>query len=35
LKENEVKKILFDPFLIKLSNKRKGNHMITDFFKIH
>jgi DNA polymerase elongation subunit (family B) len=33
MKEAEVKRLLFDPFLITLENKRKGNQMITDFFK--
>lgn len=33
LREDEVKKILFDPTLIKLENKKKGNSEITDFFK--
>jgi DNA polymerase elongation subunit (family B) len=33
LKEDEVKKILFDPILNKLKNKREGNREITDFFK--
>lgn len=33
LREDEVKKILFDPTLIKLENKKKGNTEITDFFK--
>ena len=33
LMEAEVKRILFDPFLILLSNKRNGNTMITDYFK--
>lgn len=34
LREDEVKKILFDPTLIKLENKKKGNREITDFFKL-
>lgn len=33
LREDEVKKLLFDPTLIKLENKKKGNSEITDFFK--
>jgi DNA polymerase elongation subunit (family B) len=33
LREEEVKKILFDPTLIKLENKKKGNMEITHFFK--
>lgn len=32
LREAEAKKILFDPILIKLQNKRIGNRQITDFF---
>jgi DNA polymerase elongation subunit (family B) len=32
LREAEVKKLLFDPILIKLQNKRAGNRPITDFF---
>lgn len=32
LRETEVKKLLFDPILIKLQNKRSGNRQITDFF---
>lgn len=32
LREDEVKKLLFDPVLIKLKNKRQGNREITDFF---
>lgn len=34
LRDIEVKKLLFDPFLIKLQNKRLGNREITDFFTI-
>ena len=34
LRECEVKKLLFDNVLIKLQNKRKKNHMITDFFQM-
>ena len=33
LREAEVKSILFDPFLIKLDNAKKGFREITDFFK--
>ncbi len=33
LKEDEVKKLLFDPILIKLANKRNKNTVITDYFK--
>lgn len=33
LREDEVKKLLFDPFLNKLKNKKEGNREITDFFK--
>lgn len=32
LREDDVKKLLFDPFLIKLQNKRIGNRSITEFF---
>ena len=32
LREEEVKKMLFDPFLIKLENKRNKMKSITDFF---
>jgi len=34
LRDLEVKKLLFDPFIIKLQNKRLGNREITDFFKV-
>ena len=34
LREAEVKKILFDPHLIKLDNKKKGNREITEFFSV-
>ena len=34
LREEEVKKLLFDPILNKLKNKRQGLQEITDFFKI-
>jgi hypothetical protein len=34
LREEEVKKILFDPILTKLNNKRVGNREITEFFGI-
>jgi hypothetical protein len=34
LREEEVKKLLFDPILNKLKNKREGLQEITDFFKI-
>jgi DNA polymerase elongation subunit (family B) len=34
LREGEVKKLLFDPFLIKLQNKKNKNTAITDFFKV-
>ncbi len=33
LKEDEVKKLLFDPILIRLANKRNKNTVITDYFK--
>lgn len=33
LREDDVKKLLFDPVLTKLDNKKKGNRMITDYFK--
>jgi DNA polymerase elongation subunit (family B) len=33
MREDEVKKLLFDPVLIKLQNRRNRNSMITDFFK--
>lgn len=33
LREDEVKKLLFDPILIKLENKKNKNTMITDFFQ--
>lgn len=33
LRETEVKKLLFDPYLIKLQNKKNNNCDITDFFK--
>ena len=32
LREGEVQKLLFDPLLIKLQNKKKGNREITEFF---
>lgn len=32
LKEAEARKLLFDPILIKLQNKKNGNKMITEFF---
>ena len=34
LRDLEVQKLLFDPFIIKLQNKRLGNREITDFFKV-
>lgn len=34
LKEREVQKLLFDPLLIKLNNKKNGYREITDFFHI-
>jgi DNA polymerase elongation subunit (family B) len=34
LREDEVKKLLFEPVLIKLQNKRNKNSMITDFFQM-
>lgn len=33
IREEEVKKLLFDPFLIKLQNKKSGTRAITEFFK--
>jgi DNA polymerase elongation subunit (family B) len=33
LREDEVKKLLFDPILNKLKNKKEGNREITEFFK--
>ena len=33
LKEDEAKKLLFDPLLIKLETKKAGNSLITDYFK--
>lgn len=33
LREHMAKELLFDPYLRKLENKRKGNTVITDFFK--
>jgi DNA polymerase elongation subunit (family B) len=32
LREGEVQKLLFDPLLVKLQNKKKGNREITEFF---
>lgn len=34
MREQEVKKLLFDPILNKLSNEKKGQRDITDFFKL-
>ena len=34
LRETEAQKLLFDPVLTKLNNKKVGNREITDFFKI-
>jgi len=34
LREEEAKKLLFDPVLIRLENKRKKNTMITDYFRM-
>ena len=33
LKDKEVEKILFDPYLIIAKNKKNNNKMITSFFK--
>jgi DNA polymerase elongation subunit (family B) len=33
LREDEVKKLLFDPVLVKLQNRKNRNMVITDFFK--
>lgn len=33
LRENEVKALLFDPFLIRIENRRQGNQEITQWFK--
>jgi DNA polymerase delta subunit 1 len=33
LREDEVKKIMFDPILNKVNNMKCGNRMITDFFR--
>jgi hypothetical protein len=33
LKDKEVEKILFDPYLIIDKNKKNNNKMITSFFK--
>jgi hypothetical protein len=33
LREDEVQKMLFDPFLIKLNNKKNNMKEITDYFK--
>lgn len=34
VREDVAKEILFDPFLHKLENKKQGNRVITDFFKM-
>ena len=34
LREGEVQKLLFDPLLTKLNNKKNGNREITEFFKV-
>jgi hypothetical protein len=33
LKDKEVEKMLFDPYLIIAKNKKNNNKMITSFFK--
>jgi DNA polymerase elongation subunit (family B) len=35
MREHEVKKLLFDPILLKLKNSKSGQREITDFFKMY
>jgi hypothetical protein len=35
MREHEVKKLLFDPILLKLKNSKSGQKEITDFFKMY